>query len=965
MTRKWWQKLVNPSSAPGGRTRAKASAPRRGASPLALEALEDRTLLDASALAALTPAILGNLGPAAAQQAALAASQTNWVGTPTPSVFAQSVTLAVNVTGQGSGKPTGTVTFRDGSNILGGGPVSLDASGRATLSVSTLGVGNNNIVATYNGDSNFAPSTSAVWSQMVDPAHSTITLTDSAATTSTGQPVTFTATVAGVTPGAGEPTGTVAFKENGNSLGNGNLDAHGHATFTTSSLAVGSHSIIAVYNGDAHFAVSTSQPVTEQIIAGNLAPSNTTLTSSAPTTHAGQPVTLTVNVTGQGSGKPTGTVTFKDNGAPLGAPVALDATGKAVFSATFQSPGSHSLTAVYSGDAHFASSTSAVLTEQVNGANLAPSTTTLGSSAATALVGQPVTFTAVVAGQGSNKPTGAVTFKDGATVLKTMALDATGHAVYTTSGLAVGGHSITAVYSGDSHFAPSTSTVLAEHINGTSLAPTTTGLTSSAATALAGQPVTFTAVVAGQGSSKPTGQVTFKDGNTVLKTMALDATGKAVYATSALTVGGHAITAVYSGDAHFAPSTSTVLAEQIHGSNQAASTTTLSSSAATALVGHPVTFTAMVAGQGSIKPTGTVTFKDGATVLKTMALDVTGHAVYTTSALAVGGHSITAVYSGDSHFAPSTSTVLAEHINGTSLAPTTTALTSSAATALVGQPVTFTAVVAAQGLSKPTGTVTFKDGNTVLKTMALDATGKAIYVTSGLAVGGHTITASYSGDVHFASSASHPLAEQIHGTNQTPSTTTLTSSAATAVSGEGVTFTAIVAAHGGTKPTGEVTFKDGSTVLKTVALDASGKAIYATAFAGPGTHNITAVYSGDTHFATSASQPLAEHITKAGTKVVLASNAQIAGVGLKVTFTITVTVPAPGAGKPTGQVVLKDGSHLLATLTLDASGHATFSTTTLSAGNHTITANYGGDADFLPNSATLNEQVVIPLASGT
>src|SRR5439155_1181965 len=80
-----------------------------------------------------------------------------------------------------------------------------------------------------------------------------------------GQPVTFTATVAAKSPGAGTPTGTVTFKDGSSTLGTGTLNSSGQAMFTTSTLAVGPHSITASYGGDATFKESTSPKFTQTV----------------------------------------------------------------------------------------------------------------------------------------------------------------------------------------------------------------------------------------------------------------------------------------------------------------------------------------------------------------------------------------------------------------------------------------------------------------------------------------------------------------------------------------------------------------------------------------------------------------------------------------------------------------------------------------------------------------------------
>jgi hypothetical protein len=95
--------------------------------------------------------------------------------------------------------------------------------------------------------------------------------------------------------------------------------------------------------------------------------------------------------------------------------------------------------------------------------------------------------------------------------------------------------------------------------------------------------------------------------------------------------------------------------------NQATPSIGLKSSANPVALGKSVTFTATLTGAG-VKPTGKVTFLDGATTLGTGTLNASGVATYTTSALAVGPHSITASYPGDSNYVAVTSAAISEAV---------------------------------------------------------------------------------------------------------------------------------------------------------------------------------------------------------------------------------------------------------------------------------------------------------------
>jgi hypothetical protein len=292
---------------------------------------------------------------------------------------------------------------------------------------------------------------------------------------------------------------------------------------------------------------------------------------------------------------------------------------------------------------------------------------------------------------------------------------------------------------------------------------TTTSLSPSVNPSESGQSVTFTATVAAsvQAAGTPTGTVTFFEGLTTLDTVALTA-GVATYTSAALSVATHDITAVYNGDSSFLTSTSNAVSQVVNQSSNN-TTTLLVSSVNPSVFGQSVTFTATVAATvpGPETLTGTVTFSDGQTTLDTLDLTA-GVATYTSAALSVATHDITAVYSGDDDFLTSTSSTLSQVVNQSG---TTTAVVSSANPATPGQSITFTATVtpSGQGAGTPTGLITFSDGQTYLSTESMSG-GTATYATSQLASGSHTIYASYNGDGIFVSSIGN-LTQNISAAN--------------------------------------------------------------------------------------------------------------------------------------------------------------------------------------------------------
>ena len=382
--------------------------------------------------------------------------------------------------------------------------------------------------------------------------------------------------------------------------------------------------------------------------------------------------------------------------------------------------------------------------------------TTLSASNNPIKSGQSVTFTAVVTSS-HGTPGGGVTFMDGNQVLGTGSLRVVGRidrAVFTTSTLSIGTHTITAVYAGAGNFAGSSSSPLSEVVN---RALTSTTVSSSRNPANVGQAVTFTAVV-NSSAGRPGGTVSFMDGSQVIDTETLSLVSgsqRATFTTSSLGDGIHLIQAVYSGSTTFDTSTSNLLPEVV---TRLATTTTVASSENPASRGQAVTFTATVSSTSGV-PTGTVTFLDGLQILGSGTLTVVGgkdQATLTTSRLTSGQHLITAIYTGDSTFRDSISRSLRQSVSNVG---TSTALTSSASTAVSAQPVTFTATVTAPS-GTPTGVVTFKDGSAVIGTAPVVG-GQGAFTTSVLALGTHSITAVYGGDSDFSGSTTQVVSQAI------------------------------------------------------------------------------------------------------------------------------------------------------------------------------------------------------------
>lgn len=377
----------------------------------------------------------------------------------------------------------------------------------------------------------------------------------------------------------------------------------------------------------------------------------------------------------------------------------------------------------------------------------------------------------------------------------------------------------------------------------------------------------------------------------------------------------------------------------------AATTTVLSSSLNPSTLGQSVTFTATVRSGASGTRTGTVSFSDGGVALGSSAVNAAGQASLTTSALALGARTIAAAYGGDSHFGPSISPAISQSVR----ANTATTLASSRNPSVFGAAVTFTAHVSSAGGS-PTGILSFTDGGTSIGTATLDASGNAGFTTSTLAVGAHTIAASYFGDTSFNPSVSVNVTETVNAAAGAATTTTLVSSLNPSAAGQPVTFTATVTSTTAGTLTGTVAFLYGAVLLGTGTVNAGGQASATTSSLPAGNRSVAAVYSGDATFNPSRSANLVQ-VVKDTTTVLVTSSANPASPGQSVTFTATITTAPPFIGYPTGTMTFSDGSTALGTAPVAFPGHATYTTTALSVGTHSITGSYGGDSVFVGSTS--------------
>ena len=630
-------------------------------------------------------------------------------------------------------------------------------------------------------------------------------------------------------------------------------------TLAGTGALTGTPSAVGSYN----FTVTASDPEVNtgsQSYTVAVAPTTTTTTlaSSANPSVSGQNVTFTATVTGV-LGPPIGNVTFMDGATPLGT-VALNGAGVATLAVANLTVASHSIQASYAGTADFLGSSSNTISQVVNKTS---TSNALVASVNPSVSGQSVTFTATVtaAPPGTGTPPGSVTFMDGATPIGTTPLDGAGVASLSVSNLTVGAHSIQATYAATTNFQGSASNTVAQVVDKIA---TSTNLVVSPNPAVTNQTLTLTATVSSiaPGSGTPAGSVTFTDGVVSLSTVALDGAGIATLSLPGYALGAHMFQAQYAGSATYAASTS---ASVPHTTNKGDSITALFSSSNPAAISQSVTFTATVtaAPPAAGVPTGSVSFADGATPLATVPL-AAGTAAFSTSALAIGSHSITVSYSGDAGF------------NASASAPLSQAISSAIVIAPVSLPnpvrgTAYSQTITASGI--PAGPYTFTvSAGTLPPGLTL--------ATSGLLSGTPTTPGAFSFTVEAANGPGP--ASQAYSVTVAPSATTTALAVAPNPStlDQSVTLTATVSGPLG-PPTGSVTFKDGGASLGAVSLDAGGNASLTTAGLALGAHTLQASYSGDANFSASDSNIVNQTVNKKSALTALSARGQI-GTGFDV-----------------------------------------------------------------------------------
>ena len=379
---------------------------------------------------------------------------------PEPSLDMQpfQMTLTLASPTQGGATPTGTVAFSiDGEFVA---EATLNAGVASFTSSRSLSPGVHTVTAAYNGDQNYRFASYFALHTVNPPVYSTSTaLTITPISVLTSQTVHIQATVTAI---GNTPIGYVTFLDGGQTLAAVQLNSSGIAYFDTALLAVGTHSIVAQYDGYTSqnsynpevFSSSSSAPAT--VMVSDI-PSVTTLSTSSASPTSGTILTLTATVS-SAAGTPFGGVTFFDATTQLGTS-SLDG-GQATFSSASLATGQHAFTAVYGANATWAGSTSQQQSVDVQAVSGRLIRTFTSVSAAPSSAGHGIQVAALVS-SATAAPQGSVTFLMDGTVLGSAPADQNGNVTLLSTAAPAGGqHQFWASYGGSAVYAPSVSPAL-------------------------------------------------------------------------------------------------------------------------------------------------------------------------------------------------------------------------------------------------------------------------------------------------------------------------------------------------------------------------------------------------------------------------------------------------------------------------------------------------------------------------
>ena len=522
--------------------------------------------------------------------------------------------------------------------------------------------------------------------------------------------------------------------------------------------------------------------------------------------------------------------------------------------------------------------------------------------------------------------TGTVTFASGGSTLCS-GLVSGGSASCSTGILAPAAYSVTATYGGDSNDLGSTAstsfTISQASTSFTASAnPTTTSFGNAVTLHGAGLP------------SGATGTVTFASGGSTLCSGSASSGSVSCNTSASLAPATYSVTATYAGDTNYSGST----ASTSFTITKISTSFTASASPTTTSYGNTATLSE--SGLPAATTGGTVTFTAGGSTLCTATIAANGSASCTTGVLAAGTYSVTATYGGNTDYAGSSASTSFT----VSKANTSFSATANPTTTTYGNPVTLQVTGLPNGA---TGTVTFSSGGSTLCSGSASSGSVSCTTSASLAPATYPVTATYSGDSNYAGSTA-PTSFVI---TTIPTSFSATANPTTTTYGNAVTLQVTGLPSGAT---GTVTFTSGGSTLCSGPVSSGPVSCTTSASLAPATYPVTATYGGDNHYAASTASS-SFVVTTIPTGFTASPDPAVAVYGHAVTLQAT-GLPA-GA---TGTVTFSAGVATLCSGAISAGAVTCLSSTPLSIGNYSVTANYPGDPHYAASSAQTSFSIAAP-----
>ena len=866
--------------------------------------------------------------------------------------------LQVTVDSVAPGVPVIT-GFSPDTNVAGDGLTSASqltltgtAAAGSTVKVYDGGTLIKTVVADGNGAWSFTTNT------LTNASHSfTATATD-AAGNSSGLSTALQVTVDTVAPGAPVITGfspdtnvagdgitsasqltltgtaaagsTVKVYDGGTLIKTLVADSNGAWSFATNTLTNATHSFTATATDAAGNTSGSSAAL--QVTVDTVAPGAPVITGFSPDTNvAGDGITSASQLTLTGTAA-AGSVVKVFDGATLITTLVADSNGAWSFTTNTLTNATHSFTATATDAAGNTSGSSTAL--QVTVDTVAPGAPVItGFSPDTNLAGDGITSASQLTLTGTAAAGSVVKVYDGATLIKTLVADSNGAWSFATNTLTNATHSFTATATDAAGNTSGSSTALQVTMDTVAPgAPVITGF--SPDTNVAGDGLTSASQLTLTGTAAAGSVVKVYDGATLIKTVVADSNGAWSFTTNTLTNATHSFTA-----------TATDAAGNTSGSSSALQVTV-----DTAAPGVPVITgfspDSNVAGDGSTSASqltltgtavvgSTVKVYDGGTLIKTVVADSNGAWSFTTNTLTNATHSFTATATDAAGNTSGSSTALQVTVD--TVAPGAPVITGfSPDTNVAGDGITSASQLTLTGTAAAGSVVKVFDGATLITTLVADSNGAWSFTTNTLTNATHSFTATATDAAGNTSGSSTAL--QVTVDNVAPGAPVITGfSPDSNAAGDGITSASQLTLTGTAAAGSTVKVYDGATLIKTLVADGDGGWSFVTNTLANAAHSFTATATdaaGNTSGSSSALQVTVESSVPAPTIDGFSPDSYVLGDGITNASRITLT----GSAEPGTEVSIFDGEILLGRVTATAAGGWSFTTSTLSNGEHAFSA---------------------------